>query len=60
MGQTDILHLGQMKFYAELKLGQAEKGWPVNIDELPDVQEYAGWKVSQNVLMTAIYGRRAT
>jgi hypothetical protein len=49
----------QMKFYAELELGQAEEGWPVSIDELPDVQEYAGWKGSQNVLMTAVYGWRA-
>jgi hypothetical protein len=30
----------QMKFYAELKLGQAEEGWPVSIDELPDVQSH--------------------
>lgn len=48
-----------MKFYAELMLGQAEEGWPVSIDELPNVQEYARWKLSQNVLMTAVYGRRA-
>lgn len=49
----------QMTFYAKGKLGQAEEGSLVSIDELPDVQEYAGWKVSQNVLMTAVYGRRA-
>ncbi|KAH6694341.1 hypothetical protein BKA61DRAFT_683658 [Leptodontidium sp. MPI-SDFR-AT-0119] len=50
----------QMAFYAERRLGQDEAGWPVSVEELPDVQkEYAGWKLSQTVKMAAVYGWRA-
>ncbi|PVH68433.1 hypothetical protein DL98DRAFT_662180 [Cadophora sp. DSE1049] len=47
----------QMAFYPERWRGQDEAGWPVSIEELPDVQKkYGGWKLSQTVKMTAVYG----
>lgn len=49
----------QMQFYAEHKLGEAEEGWPIGVEELPDVKEYAGWKLSETTKMTAVYGWRA-
>lgn len=49
----------QMAFYTERPRGQDVAGWPVSVEELPDVQKnYAGWKLSQTVKMTAVYGWR--
>ncbi len=48
-----------MKFYAELKLGEAEQGWPVGLEEFSGVQAYAGWKPSNTTKITALYGWRA-
>ncbi|PVH70350.1 hypothetical protein DL98DRAFT_597892 [Cadophora sp. DSE1049] len=47
----------QMAFYTERRLGQDEAGWPVSIEELPDIQKkYAGWKLSQTMKITGVYG----
>ncbi len=48
----------QMKFYAEPGLGEAEPGWPVGLEEFSDVQAYAGWKTSNTMKMTGVYGWR--
>ncbi|KAH7308863.1 hypothetical protein BKA65DRAFT_520062 [Rhexocercosporidium sp. MPI-PUGE-AT-0058] len=49
----------QMAFYTERQRGQDLAGWPVSVEELPDVQKkYAGWKLSQTAKMTAVYGWR--
>jgi hypothetical protein len=57
---TDESKDKQMRFYAERRLGQDEAGWPVNIEELPDLRkEYAEWKLSPTLKMTAVYGWRA-
>jgi len=49
----------QIRFYADDKLGEAEEGWPADVEELPDVQEYTDRKPSSTVKMTALYGWRA-
>lgn len=48
----------QIKFYAERKLGEAEEGWPGEVEELPDVKEISFWKPSNAVMMKAVYGWR--
>jgi hypothetical protein len=49
----------QMKFYAERKTGEAEGSWPIDVEELPDVQEeYRDWKLSNVLRLKAGYGRR--
>jgi hypothetical protein len=54
---SSFLRRTQMKFYAER---DAEENWPpADIEELPDVQkEYGGWKLSNFMKMTAVYGWR--
>jgi hypothetical protein len=50
----------QIKFYAEHRTGEAERGWPADVEELPDVkEEYRDWKLSNVRKMTPVYGWRA-
>jgi hypothetical protein len=48
-----------MEFYAEHKTGEAEESWPTNVKELPDIEEYRDWTLSNVMKLTPVYGRRA-
>jgi hypothetical protein len=48
----------QIKLYAEHKSGEAEGSWPADVEELPDVQEYTDWKLSNVMRLKAVYGQR--